>query len=152
MRNFSKFIASGFGVGFLPKAPGTWGALLAFLISLPFLEVESIQINTVLVILVMVFTVLGIWSSNQVESEWGHDPKQVVVDEMVGFWISIIFVPAVLKYYIIGFVLFRFFDILKPLGIRKAEQLKGGYGVMGDDILAGIYSNIVLQCVVFIMK
>lgn len=152
MKNFSKFIASGFGVGFLPKAPGTWGALLALLLSLPLLYVENFQRNFILGILIVVFTVAGVWSANRVEEVWGHDPKQVVVDEMVGFWITVLFVPAVLKFYIIGFVLFRFFDILKPLGIRKAEQLKGGYGVMADDILAGIYSNIVLQCIVIFIK
>lgn len=152
MRNFSKFIASGFGVGFLPKAPGTWGALLALLLSLPLLYIENFQRNFILGILILVFTVAGVWSANKVEAAWGHDPKQVVVDEMVGFWITILFVPPVLKYYIIGFVFFRFFDILKPLGIRKAEQLKGGYGVMADDIVAGIYSNIILQCVIMVMK
>lgn len=152
MRSCSKFIASGFGVGFLPKAPGTWGALLALLLSLPLLYIENFQRNLIIGILILIFTVAGVWSANKVEVAWGHDSKQVVVDEMVGFWITIMFVPNVLKYYIIGFVLFRLFDILKPLGIRKAEQLKGGYGVMADDIVAGIYSNIILQCVIMLMK
>ena len=92
------------------------------------------------------FTAAGIWSADKLESEWGKDPSKVVVDEMVGVWIALLAVPVGNVWYILfAFLLFRFFDIFKPLGIRKMEQLEGGIGVMADDILAGIYSFLLLM-------
>jgi len=142
----NKIIATGFGSGYSPFAPGTAGALLAtivwvilsFIIPLEFMYIVTI-------ILVAVFTVLGISSANAVESIWGKDPARVVIDEMVGVWIPLIIVPGRNIWFIVGaFALFRLFDIFKPLGIRKMENFKGGIGVMMDDILAGVYSFIIL--------
>jgi len=147
MNSFHKTIASGFGAGFCPVAPGTAGALLATLvwIGLGFLTPYLFEVTIALVI---VFTVLGIWSSNVLEPEWGKDPARIVVDEMVGVWIPLLVVDASQPYYyaytLAAFVLFRLFDIFKPLGIRRLEKLPGGWGVMMDDIVAGIYSLIVL--------
>ena len=85
----------------------------------------------VTIILVAVFTALGISSANAVESIWGKDPARVVIDEMVGVWIPLIIVPGRNIWFIVGaFALFRLFDIFKPLGIRKMENFKGGIGVM----------------------
>jgi phosphatidylglycerophosphatase A len=83
------------------------------------------------------------------EPEWGHDPQKIVIDEIIGFWIAMIAVPYTAWTLFAGFVLFRIFDIWKPLGIRKMEKFKGGWGVMLDDVLAGIYANIVLQVLIF---
>jgi phosphatidylglycerophosphatase A len=91
---------------------------------------------------------IGIWSSSKVEIVWGKDHNRVVIDEIAGMCITLLFVPFSISYIIIGFLVFRFFDILKPLYIRRLESLKGGWGVMGDDVLAGIYSNLILQIVV----
>jgi phosphatidylglycerophosphatase A len=95
--------------------------------------------------------ILGIIATNQLESDWGKDPSKVVIDEVVGMWITMMFVPFTWLNLLIGLVLFRLFDIAKPFGIRKMEQLGGGVGVMTDDILAGIYSNVVLQVIVFLI-
>lgn len=152
MRSLYKFIASGFGTGYLPKAPGTWGALGALLIMLPFYFLHYEHITILLACCIFVFTLLGVWSANRVESEWGHDPKKVVIDEMVGLWVSIIFIPFSWVNLIVGFILFRFFDIFKPLGIRHAEKLNGGYGVMADDLVAGVYANVVLNCLIFVLE
>ena len=96
--------------------------------------------------LIVLFTAAGIWSADKLESECGKDPSKVVVDEMVGVWIALLAVPVGNVWYILfAFLLFRFFDIFKPLGIRKMEQLEGGIGVMADDILAGIYSFLLLM-------
>ena len=143
-------IGTGFGSGFSPFAPGTAGALLATIIwliavyVLPFSYVFYFTLA-----LVILFTILGIWSADKLEKYWGEDPSRVVVDEMVGVWIPLLAVPAdnIWPYAIASFVLFRFFDILKPLGIRKMEDLPGGTGVMMDDILSGIYSVIILLIV-----
>lgn len=96
---------------------------------------------------VVVFTILGIISSTAVERIWGKDPSRVVIDEMVGVWIPLLAVPdsAYCYYYMAAaFVLFRLFDIFKPLGIRKMENFEGGVGIMMDDILSGVYSFILL--------
>ena len=97
--------------------------------------------------LVIVFTFAGIWAANKLETYWGEDPSRVVVDEMVGVWIPLLAVPNDDRwfwYVIAAFALFRIFDIAKPLGIRRMESLKGGVGVMMDDVLAGVYSFILL--------
>ena len=144
---FHIIIASGFGSGFSPFAPGTAGALVAVIIWTVLFYV--ITFNVLLVVtslLIVLFTAAGIWSADKLESEWGKDPSKVVVDEMVGVWIALLAVPEGNIWYILfAFLLFRFFDIFKPLGIRKMEQLDGGIGVMADDILAGIYSFLLLM-------
>ena len=144
---FHIIIASGFGSGFSPFAPGTAGALVAVIIWMVLFYV--IPFNILLVVtslLIVLFTAAGIWSADKLESEWGKDPSKVVVDEMVGVWIALLAVPVGNVWYILfAFLLFRFFDIFKPLGIRKMEQLEGGIGVMADDILAGIYSFLLLM-------
>lgn len=139
-------IATGFGSGFSPIAPGTAGALLATAIWFGLSYLVSFSLLQILTsLLIVLFTIAGIWSANGVEKIWGKDPSRVVVDEMVGVWIALLAVPKGNLYYILAaFVLFRLFDIFKPLGIRKMENLKGGVGVMMDDILAGIYSFILL--------
>lgn len=141
-------IGTGFGSGFSPFAPGTAGALLASIIwiALYFLLPFTVLLWAT-VALVILFTFAGIWAANKLEACWGEDPSRVVVDEMVGVWIPLLAVPDNDRWYwyvIAAFALFRIFDIAKPLGIRKMESLKGGVGVMMDDVLAGIYSFILL--------
>lgn len=145
--NWDIALATGFYSGYSPFAPGTIGALVATLIWLIgyfFLDYVCLQIVTSVAILV--FTLLSIPSINRLEKIWGEDPSRVVVDEMVGVWISLLAVPVDGHWgYIVGaFVLFRLFDIVKPLGVRRMEQIGGGWGVMLDDILAGVYGAIVL--------
>ena len=141
-------IATGFGSGFSPFAPGTAGALLATLIWLALsCAVSPTLLLIITALLVVFFTIAGIRSANAVEPVWGEDPSRVVVDEMVGVWIPLLAVPNDDKwfwYVIAAFALFRIFDIAKPLGIRRMESLKGGVGVMMDDVLAGVYSFILL--------
>lgn len=136
------FIATGFGSGFSPFAPGTAGALLATLIWFGVsVLVSSSCLLWLTIIFVLLFTIAGIWATNCVEPYWGEDPSRVVVDEMVGVWIALLAAPAGNVWYGLGaFALFRLFDIFKPLGIRRMESFPGGIGVMMDDILAGIYS------------
>lgn len=146
---FWKFMATGFGAGYSPFAPGTAGALVGILLFLPaiFLEnfADSFYCSPVFyAILIILFHFIGVKATNELESEWGHDPQKIVIDEIVGVWITIFLFPITLKIIIAGFILFRIFDIWKPLGIRKMENLKGGWGVMMDDVLAGVYGAIAL--------
>lgn len=139
-------IGTGFGSGFSPVAPGTAGALLAFGVwyALSFLVSASVLL-WLTVVLALVFTVAGVWAANRLEQAWGEDPSRVVVDEMVGCWITLLAAPAGhLWYGLAAFGLFRLFDIWKPLGIRRMENLPGGIGVMMDDVLSGVYGFIVL--------
>ena len=103
-------------------------------------------IQWITAILVILFTVLGIWSASVSEKYWGEDPSRVVIDEMVGTWIALLAVPenGHWGYMLAAFLLFRLFDIWKPLGIRKMEKLPKGDGIMSDDILSGIYGYIVI--------
>lgn len=146
-------LATGFGSGYCPVAPGTAGALLATIIWLAYtLFLPPTTCIVLTVALTLLFTVLGVWATNKVIPFWGEDPRRVVVDEMVGVWIPLIAAPAGnLWYALASFVLFRFFDIAKPLGVRKMEQLPGGIGVMADDILAGIYSLFIIICAQWIL-
>jgi phosphatidylglycerophosphatase A len=94
-------------------------------------------------------TLMGVYSSYQVEPEWGKDDQKVVIDEVAGMAFTLLFIPISLNYIICGLILFRFFDIIKPLYIKRMELLKGGWGVMMDDVLSGIYANLILQMIVY---
>ncbi len=83
------------------------------------------------------------------EAEWGEDPSRVVIDEAAGMYLTLLAIPVRWQYILTGLVLFRFFDIAKPLYIRKMERIGGGWGIMMDDMLAGVYSNIILQVIVW---
>ena len=146
---FHIIIATGFGSGYFPIAPGTAGAVVAtaiwFGLSLLLLPNYLLIATAVLIIL---FTFLGVRSSGIMEIYWGKDPSKVVIDEMVGVWIPLLAVNNENKYYIyyalLALFLFRIFDIFKPLGIRKMEAIQGGWGIMIDDIAAGLYSLLIL--------
>ncbi len=145
-----KFVASGFGSGYSPIAPGTAGALVGCLMLWglqhffpSFFSGEMAWAG--LWALILVFFFLGVKSANELESEWGHDASRIVVDEMVGVWIAMLFVPFSMLNLTVAFVLFRIFDIWKPLGIRQMEKLKGGWGVMMDDVLAGVYALVLMH-------
>jgi phosphatidylglycerophosphatase A len=142
----SKIIASIFGIGYIRKGGGTVAAAFAVLVW--WLLFRNDVHFAFPVILTVVVTALGIWVGNIVEQDWGKDSYRVVIDEVAGMFISVLFVTPDWKWLITGFVLFRFFDIAKPLYIRRLEAWKGGWGVMMDDVLAGVYANIVLQVII----
>lgn len=147
---FPKLIATSFGFGFLPVAPGTWGAILAIILWLPlYLWAAPAVTVGVTAAAVVVFTVAGTWASSVSELYWGKDPVVACVDETVGQWISLLPVFAGCPWWEIALslALFRFFDIAKPLGIRAMERLPRGYGMMADDILAGIYSAAIILAI-----
>ncbi len=148
---FWKLITTFFRAGYFPVAPGTAGSILA-LIPAIFIMVYAHYPYIWLSVLILIFTILGVVGSTIMERHWCKDPQQIVVDEAVGMWISILFIPFRWYLVVASFVLFRFFDIFKPLGLRKVQNLKGGYGVMADDILAGILTNVIIQIVLVMFK
>ncbi|MBT1704485.1 phosphatidylglycerophosphatase A family protein [Chryseosolibacter indicus] len=139
-----KIIATGLGIGYMGRGSGTIAAALSAGVWYTIGGGNS----SIQLVVTIVIVLIGIWSATSVERIWGVDSNKVVVDEIAGMCISLLFLPATLIITCSGLVLFRFFDILKPFYIRKAENLPAGWGVMADDILAGIYTNILLQIAV----
>lgn len=134
--------------GYSPVAPGTAGALVATVLwcIAAWAGVPHLWLQLATLVLVVGITLLSIPSIRRLEADWGEDPSRVVVDEAVGVWIALLAAPASLHwgYALAAFVLFRLFDITKPLGIRRMEAVRGGWGVMLDDIVAGLYSAVLI--------
>ena len=137
------FLATGFGTGYLPKAPGTWGTLVA--LPIHFLLVRTTPNNYAMILAALiVFGVLIAGSAEKILDK--ADPGCVVIDEIAGMLITLIGAPLNWKTIVVGFALFRFFDILKPFPVNIADQrFHGGIGIMLDDLIAGLYGLIVLQ-------
>ncbi|MBI4654915.1 MAG: phosphatidylglycerophosphatase A [Nitrospirae bacterium] len=128
-------------VGYIPFAPGTFGTAVSFLFVV-FLKPGDLA----LLLIFLTAFLLGLLVSHNAEKTLGKDSRHIVIDEFCGYLLSILFIPKDISYLIAGFILFRFFDVLKPPPIRKAESaFSGGMGIMVDDILAAIYSNGCIQ-------
>jgi phosphatidylglycerophosphatase A len=140
-----KQIASVLGIGYI-KGGGTFASILYCIIwfLLPAGYTDSYwQVTTALLIIIT-----GTWSAGKVEKDWGKDSSRVVMDEVAGMAVTLLYAPHTLLYLLIGLILFRLFDITKPFGIRSLEKLPGGVGVMADDILSGVYAFIVLRMMI----
>jgi phosphatidylglycerophosphatase A len=138
------WIAAGFGSGFSPKAPGTVGSLFALL---PWYFLMQGLPIWAYVAIVLVSFLIGVWASSwAIKKTKIEDPSLVVWDEYVGMWITLFLAPAGWLWMLVGFVLFRIFDILKPWPVSWADQkLHGGFGAMLDDAIAGVYAFLCLQ-------
>lgn len=137
------FIAFGFGSGLMPFAPGTWGTLAAIPV---YLLLVGSHWSVYLAFTLLAF-VLGVWVSDKVSDDLGmHDYKGIVWDEVVGYLLTMFLAPSGLGWIIIGFILFRIFDIWKPQPIGFVDQkVQGGLGIMLDDVLAAIPAWLVMQ-------
>jgi phosphatidylglycerophosphatase A len=137
-------IGTGFGAGFWPWGPGTAGSVVATALWFALHSVlPPAVLQTVTAALIVVFTIVGTWATRRLMPFWGDDPSRVVVDEMVGVWVALL-VADDLWTAVAALLLFRFFDIVKPLGIRALDQRHGAFWVMADDLLAGLYAALVL--------
>ena len=145
---------STFGVGYLPLMPGTWGSLVAVGIFLGFTQlVKGNALVALVLVSIVVVTFVGIWAASRTEALSGRkDPGKIVVDEVAGQLISLfpltLFVHWSIVAVIISFILFRFFDIVKPYPARRLEALKGGFGVMCDGLIAGVYAAAITAIIV----
>ena len=141
-----RFVATFFYLGKLPIAPGTWGSMGALILWLFLPVTTSVHLSVILTLFV-----LGVYSSQQVAKYMQvHDPSEVVIDEAVGMGISLFMLPHNLDLYLIAFILFRFFDILKPSFIYQVQNLPGGWGIMLDDVLAGLFTLAIVSGIAFI--
>jgi len=138
-------LALGFGSGLLKPASGTWGTLAAVPFYLLFSLLLSLPLATYLLILLLSFA-LGVYLCGKTAEDVGvHDHGAIVWDEFVGFWITMTFIPFSWLNLILGFVLFRLFDIFKPWPIKLLDKhVHGGFGIMIDDVLAGVFAWFVL--------
>jgi phosphatidylglycerophosphatase A len=143
---FVKSIATCLGIGYIQKGAGTIAALFCCLLWY-LLEIGETGWYVQLLSIVILFFI-GVWSSSQVEDAWGHDSNRIVIDEWMGMSVALFLVPFTWINYLLAFILFRAFDIAKPFYIRKAEGFPGGWGVMLDDLLAGIYSVVILHLLI----
>ena len=147
-KKLNSFIATSGGIGYLPLAPGTWAAgalaILWFFVCQKFPDTIIWQ-----VLLACLLFIGGVYFSGKLISDKEKDPSFVVIDEVAGMAVTLLFIPLAWQNFVVGFILFRFFDILKPLGIKRMEKMRKGWGIMLDDILAGIYSSIVLRLLIF---
>jgi len=150
MRHFILLLATGLGVGYSPRAPGTLGTLVA----IPVYYFLSNVPSPLYEITLIGFVFLSVWVSGNAEIFFGKkDDQRIVIDEIMGFLITMLWVPKTIRFVIIGFFLFRFFDILKPFPIRRLEKgFRGGFGVVLDDVVAGVYANIVLRLIFLIAR
>jgi phosphatidylglycerophosphatase A len=145
--SFHRLVSTCLGIGYIRKGGGTVAAAVCC-IAWYFAWKGGSEHFWAPIVVTLVVLVIGIWSAGKVEAGWGEDSYRVVIDEVAGMCITLLFIPIKWPYVVTGLVLFRFFDIVKPLYIRKMELLDGGWGVMMDDVLAGVYANVILQVIV----
>ena len=143
MRKIILFLASGFGSGYLPGVPGTWGSLVGLLLFWALRRLAPWP----LLATVAAISFLSFWIAGMAEALIGSkDPQVIVIDEVAGMLVSLVLLPFSWKIALAAFILFRLFDIWKPFPARLIqEKLPGGWGIVGDDLMAGVYANLVLQ-------
>jgi phosphatidylglycerophosphatase A len=147
-RSLSKWFVTGFGVGYCPIAPGTMGTILGLILFLPF---HTAPLLYVLPALAALFGI-GVYTTNFSFALFGQkDPSKVVIDEIVAILFVLFLLPISTSpiWWIAGFLLFRLFDITKPIGVREAEHLPGGWGIMADDIVAALYTLVILWVIYY---
>lgn len=131
--------------------PGTWGSAFAVLAWFFISRLISPELRTgTLILLALAVIAVGILAATRVAKTSGdHDPQQVIIDEVAGQWITLIAAPVAWKSLLVGFILFRGFDIFKPPPIRRIETLPGGFGIVLDDVGAGIYALVVMHLLLY---
>ena len=142
-----RFAATFFYLGKIPVAPGSFGSLGALLLWLLLPVSFSIQLS----VIVFLFA-LGVYSSDKMAKYMDdHDPSEVVIDEVVGMGISLFMLPHSLELYLLAFILFRIIDIFKPLYISRIQDLPGGWGIMLDDVMAGLLTCAIVKGIAIIL-
>lgn len=157
MKQFSEYspsrravllISSGLFSGYLPIASGTFASLLAIVLLYPFrqLNMASLPAGGIFAGLVVALAALAVWSADVAERTYGEkDSHKIVIDEIVGFLVAMAFLPFRWPQVAVVFFLYRFFDVVKPPPIRQSQVLPGGWGIVADDLLAGLYTCVILH-------
>ena len=142
------FLATGCFTGFLPKMPGTWGTFAA----IPIVIITHRTTTTVQTVTAVIFVAIASWIAGRAEILFeGRDARPIVIDEMVGFLITLLWLPLNFLTLFLGFFLFRLFDIVKPPPISTVEKrLHGGWGIVLDDLVAGVFANVTLRLLLIV--
>ena len=152
----AKLLATAGFVGYVPFAQGTfgslWGAVAYLVVYLSGMVFSPVPVMWIFFALTVVVYFVGVWSAGVCERIWGHDPGRVVIDEVAGMLVTMLFLPVAVDTVAIGFVLFRAFDIFKPQPVRLCERLPRGWGIMTDDIVAGVYANLSLRIIIVVLS
>lgn len=136
-----KLIGSGLFTGFIPKASGTFASFIALIIFL----IPGFENPTLLMLVISILIVVGVRIADKFESIYGKDPRQFTLDEFIGMWITLLFIPKKIWFLIPAFIVWRFLDIIKLYPAKKIETIKGGWGVILDDVVLGLYSFMIIQ-------
>jgi phosphatidylglycerophosphatase A len=143
-----KLTATFFYSGYLPKAPGTWAAGFTTII-LFFIWPELWVYQLIAIVAVFV---LGSWVSGKAEDYFGHDGRPIVIDEVLGQMVALFMAPPKFVPFVLGFLFFRFFDVVKPPPVRQWESFRRGWGVMADDLAAGFYAACLMQFIIALLE
>lgn len=143
-----KIIGSGLYTGFAPIASGTVASIAALIIFL----IPGFENPSLILFVISLSIIFGKNIADKFEVKYGNDPKQFTLDEFIGTWISLLFIPKKIWFLVPAFFLWRAMDILKPFPIRKMESFKGGWGVFLDDVVAGIYTFIIIQIAIHLLN
>ena len=143
MTRLALLFASAGGVGLIPVAPGTWGSAVAVCLLVVVRQTAAPAVEALLLAVVLAG---GVWSATMAERHYGRsDPGVIVIDEIAGMLIALFWIPVTWVGLLAGFAAFRVFDIVKPFPVGAAERLPSGWGVMADDVVAGLYAYVTVR-------
>lgn len=146
LKKLAYILATGLGSGYIPRIPGTAASFTALLT----FYLVPLKDSTWLAGIVILYA-LGLWSSSVIEKEQGtKDPPQVVIDEWAGQLLALLYLPRIPIILLAGFIIFRIMDILKPFPAGNVQRIKGGLGIMTDDIIAALYANLIIRVILLI--
>ena len=145
MSRIALFVATAGYAGFTPFAPGTVGSMVGLALYIALRWTDSAALETAALILSLLG---GMWAAGVAEKELGKDPGPVVIDEVHGMLVTVAFLNVTPLGAFVGFVLFRLYDVIKPYPAGRLEHLHGGPGIMLDDLMAGVYSNLTLRALI----
>ena len=151
MRTVRIAVASAFGAGFAPFAPGTWGSLVASVFFVIGYYIGWVQTGWPLLWLTLALSVIAHQCIIRLPEDWIHDDQRIVIDEVLGVMVTMLFIPLNGWTIFLSLVLFRIFDIWKPLGIRRFDHLHSEWSVIVDDLLAGVYANLTLRGLIVLL-
>lgn len=149
MNGIAVFVATFGYVGYFPIAPGTAGSLAALLL---YALVRWVGTPAVELVTIVAVLAVGIWAASGTERALNRkDPGPVVIDEVLGMLVTLAFIPVGWPAALTGFFLFRVFDVIKPFPADRLEKFHGGFGIMADDAMAGVYANLVLRVLMWLL-
>lgn len=145
---FEKAFGSALFTGYIPIASGTFGSIVALLIFL----IPGFESTNILIPAIIITAVIGTFTADRFEKVYGHDPAQCTIDEVVGMWITLLYVPKEIINLVIAFLVWRIFDIMKPYPASLFDRMKGGIGIMMDDIAAAFYALLSTHFIIFLLN